>query len=146
MRGSVLSAAALLALVATFASAARAPQCEGLLAKRGGGFFDKLSSKIDSVTKSGTDVSRGFVWVLASDWTHPDVCRFAPLPLRRRTRYCSATDETTALPTHRPSTRRPRPWTRASTRPPSRPLTPRYVHPLAGARVAVGRPGGLQER
>lgn len=57
MRVSVLSAAALLALVATFASAARAPQCEGLLAKRGGGFFDKLSSKIDSVTKSGTDVS-----------------------------------------------------------------------------------------
>lgn len=71
MRVSVLSAAALLALVATFASAARAPQCEGLLAKRGGGFFDKLSSKIDSVTKSGTDVSpfRLHVCVVASALT-----------------------------------------------------------------------------
>lgn len=91
MRVSVLSTAALLALVATFASAARAPQCQGLLAKRGGGFFSDLTNKIDSVTKSGTDVSpmhaaccggRAGVGVTG------DLMRWSLCPLFR-TRYCS---------------------------------------------------------
>ncbi len=58
----VLSVTALLALVAALAAADKAPQCQGLLSTRGGGFFSKLEDKITSVTKSGTDVSSLWLW------------------------------------------------------------------------------------